>query len=163
MRDRLRVWSSVFSTSIFISRPTRCSRALTVSVRMSLASLSGVPCCVTSSIEPDPSSSIRRDRRTPISTQSGLMSTRLISDIRMARIWSGVRDSIPFAISTPRPISRLCAAPLACSLRIASRIAPRSERNARNLSTTKLSRLAAGIRRPLDLLLAAPMINDLDT
>jgi hypothetical protein len=35
------VWSSAFSTSICISRPTRCSRAFTFSVRTS--SLSGLP------------------------------------------------------------------------------------------------------------------------
>ena len=37
---------TLLSTSVFISRPTRCSRALTVIVRTSLASLSGVPCCI---------------------------------------------------------------------------------------------------------------------
>ena len=153
----------MFSTSIFISRPTRFSRALTLNVKTSLGSLSVTPCCIARTVESDRRTSSRRERRTLISMQSGLTSMRPSSVTSMARTRSGVRVSISFAILRPRASSRAWEFPSACSSWIALRIAPSSARKLRSFAMTMFSRLAAGIRRPVGLSLADPMIRELDT
>ena len=91
------------------------------------------------------------------------MSTLLSSVISMARIRVLARDAnSPAIFDGTRDPPALCS-PSRVFVAHPTNICSSIGENALSLSTTKLSRLAAGIRRPLDSSSAAPIINDLDT